>query len=186
MKTVACYIIAAVGLLLSCDYLSPQQSNEKVLANVDGKELWLSGIEQIFPDSISRKDSIELLKNYVNNWARKCLMAAKAEKELNDSQKNITQEVDNYKMMLLAYRYETQYIASNLDTLVTERELLDYYQQLSASLPPSAGVPSVEQLRQQYYTTIINKRRQDLINKLENDTYNEALDSQRLKIYIHE
>lgn len=174
-------MIVAALLLQSCDYFLPQRQPEsKLLASVEGKELRLSDVEKNFPQGLNSKDSVEFLKNYVHNWARKCLMAAQAEKHLDDERKNVAQELEEYRMSLLAYRYEMQHLNNELDTLVSEQELMTYHEQN----PVSQSVPSIEQLRQQYYNTIINKRRQQLISKLENDVYNEALDNQRLKIYI--
>jgi len=46
--------------------------------------------------------------------------------------------------------------------------------------------PTTAQLKEQYYTTIMNQRRMELLKKIENDAYNEALDNQRIKIYINE
>jgi len=286
MKTPICYIITAVLLLSSCDYFLPKkQQHDKVLARVEGKELRLSHVQGIFPDNISSEDSIALLRNYIDSWVRKCLMAAKAEKHLHDNRKDISHELDNYRMSLLAYRYEMQYLEEKLDTHVSEEELLAYYEQHPENLSPitkpqvriiyiklndkTEGIdrikqalsehkdrqyldsvctlakvypylsnqwydlsaiasnfpftvaqseaairngtpflktttgeiihllafreirrrmeaPAMEQLMEQYYTTIMNKRRQEQINKLVNDVYIEALDNQRIKIYIDE
>ncbi len=179
------YIIAAALLLSSCDYFMPKQSHDKLLAQVGNQELRVSDVQEIFPAGISRGDSIELLKNYIHNWARKCVMAAKAEKYLDNNRKDITHEVNDYKMSLLAYRYEMQYVERELNTSVSEQELKDYHKQTAEGRDTSATY-TIDQLKARYYTTIINKRRLELISKIENEAYNEAIDNQRLKIYINE
>ncbi len=177
------YILIAALLLSSCDYFMPKQSHDKLLAKVDDKELRLSDVQEIFPNGISHKDSVELLKSYINNWARKCVMAAEAEKHLDNNRKDISQELNDYKMSLLAYRYEMQYVEKRLNTSVTEQDLQDYHKQNAEN---DETPYTAEQLKERYYTTIINKRRLELINKVENEAYNEAIDNKRLKIYINE
>ncbi len=177
------YIIAAALLLSSCDYFMPKQSYDKLLAQVDDKELRLSDVQEIFPNGISREDSVELLKSYVNNWVRQCVIAAKAEKYLDNNRKDIAQELDDYKMSLLAYRYEMQCMEKELNISVTEQDLQEYHKQ---NTEDTSHTYTAEQLKERYYTTIINKRRLELINKIEKEAYNEAIDNKRLKIYMNE
>lgn len=272
---------------ISCDYFqSKQQGKEVTLAEAEGKMLYLSEVKNIFSAGITPEDSLELLKNYVYNWTYRCVMAAKAEQALDKKQLDIAKEIDDYRMSLLAYRYELFCIQKQLDTLIADDELLAYYEKNSSPLPvtltprvrivyikikETAGglnnlrnallgnkdrqtldslcmimeaqpnymdnqwiavddipgmfpfskercdvairnnvsmleeagggyvyllgirdirrkpeYPSVTQLREQYYTTIINQRRMELLKKIEKDAYNDALDSQRVKIYINE
>jgi hypothetical protein len=257
-----------------------------ILAEVEGEILYLSEVENIFFVSMTPEDSLELLKNYVYNWTCRCIMAAKAEQVLNKQQLDVTKELNDYRMSLLAYRYEMFCLQQKLDTLVSHDELLACYEQnssmLSVTLSPSVRVvyikvrqtaeglntlrvallenrdrqyldslciamsvqpnymsnqwlsideipnllsfskdqcnfairnnlsmveerrggytyllglrevkrrsdyPSITQLKELYYSTIINQRRIELLKKIEKDVYNDALDNQRLKIYVNE
>jgi hypothetical protein len=275
-----------VSLCVSCDYFQSKQQNDLILAEVEGKILRLSEVKNIFIPGMKPEDSLELLRNYVYNWTGRCIMAAKAAQALDKQQLDVTKELDDYRMSLLAYRYEMFRLQQELDTLVTNDELLSYYDQgstnLSASLSPRARVvyakvrptaeklnelrialsdnkdrqfldslcmlmavqpdymdnrwlivdeipdilpftreqcnfairnnaymleerkggyvhllglreinrkpdyPPITQLKEQFYSTIMNRRRMELLKKIQNDAYNDALDNQRLKIYINE
>jgi hypothetical protein len=133
----------SIGLLFlfSCSFFPAKQQAEKdpVVAKIDDKILFLSEISTIFPDGISKKDSIELLKNYVSTWARKYLVAAKAEMYLGKEQKNVTQELEDYRLSLLSYRYENQYVEQKIDTSVTQGEIDLFYEQHAEIFPLTAS-----------------------------------------------
>jgi hypothetical protein len=123
MKTLL-YIFILSFLFISCGYFTTKQNEkDEVVAEVDGRKLLLSEISSIFPPGMAKTDSLELLKNYVNTWARKYLMAAKAEKYLSKGQKNVSMELEDYRLSLLSFRYENQYVAQKMDTIVTVEEL---------------------------------------------------------------
>jgi len=278
--------ISLLALCVSCDYFRSKQQNDPVLAEAEGKTLRLSEVKNIFFAGITPEDSLELLKNHIYNWTSRCVLAAKAEQELDKQQLSVAKELDDYRMSLLAYRYEMFRLQRDLDTLVSNDELLRYHEQNSsghsASFSPRVkavyvrvrhnaeklnelrsaltenkdrqfldsllmamsvqpdyfgnrwivveeipgllpftqedcnfairnnlsvieekrgeivhlfGIrevsrrpdyPPVSQLREQYYNTIINQRRMELLKKIEKEVYNDALDNQRLKIYVNE
>ena len=281
------FFIFLLSLCVSCEYFQSKQQTGTVIAEAEGNTLYLSDIENIFYPGITPEDSLELLKNYVYNWTSKCVMAAKAEQMLSKQQLNVAQEVNEYRMSLLAYRYEMYYVQQKLDTIVSNEELLRYYEKSlpAQTLPTSSNAvkvvyiqvrqnanelnklraalsenkdrqyldslclamnvqpdyknnqwldideipktlpyskeqcnhalknnvfmleekigsviyflgirevrkkteyPPISQLMEQYYNTIINQRRIELLKNMEKDAYNDALDNQRLKIYIDE
>lgn len=137
-------------LMISCDYFTVKQSIDKkgiVVAQIDDKKLYLSEIAAVFPVNISRKDSVELLKNYINTWARKHLMAAKAEVYLDKEQKNVSHELEDYRLSLLSYRYETQYVEQKIDTIVHEGEYETYYIQHAESFLINAPLAQVTYIK---------------------------------------
>ncbi|MDR3183834.1 MAG: hypothetical protein LBT49_00290 [Prevotellaceae bacterium] len=137
-------IIYSIWLLslFSCDFFPAKQQAEKdiVVAEIDDKKLFLSEISTIFPRGIHKKDSIELLKNYVNTWARKYLIAAKAEMYLDREQKNVMQELEDYRLSLLSYRYENQYVEQKIDTVVNQEEIETFYEQHAEIFPLAMSV----------------------------------------------
>jgi hypothetical protein len=135
-------IIYSTGLLLlfSCNFFSARQQAEDgvIIAKIDDKKLFLSEISTIFPNGINEKDSIELLKNYINTWARKYLIAAKAEMYLDKEQKNVEQELEDYRLSLLSYRYEHQYVEQKIDTAIHQEEIILFYERHAELFPLTA------------------------------------------------
>ncbi|MDR2801860.1 MAG: hypothetical protein LBB31_01410 [Prevotellaceae bacterium] len=125
---VACCLLLTACCLLpaGCHYFSNQVTDEK-LAEVNGKVLFKSGVDMIFPSGLPPEDSLQMLQTYVSNWARKQLVAQMAEQYLSKEQKNVSMELEDYRMSLLIYRYEKMYMEQRLDTVVSDREIEAFY-----------------------------------------------------------
>jgi len=125
MKTLLFGIIA-LSFFASCSFLSGKGSEEPV-AKAYGKELYLSQLSEIFPPNITKEDSAQILKNYIEGWVRKQVILQKAEANLTDEQKNVDQLIDDYRSSLLIYKYEQKYLSQKLDTVISEDQLGEFY-----------------------------------------------------------
>ena len=121
------------SLLASCS-LFTRKAAEKPIATAYGKDLYLSQILEIFPDGISKEDSVQFLKNYTESWVKKQVTLNKAEANLTVSQKNVDQLLDDYRTSLLIYKYEEKFIQQKLDTVVTNQEVTDFYNSNKSNL----------------------------------------------------
>jgi hypothetical protein len=113
-------------LALSCKQLETR-SRERPLAQVFDRNLYLSDISEIFPGNVSPEDSIMILQTYVDKWVRKQLILQKAELNLTEEQKDVRQQIEEYRSSLLIYKYEQNLILQKLDTLISEEEIATYY-----------------------------------------------------------
>ena len=68
-------------------------------------------------------------KDFIEKWVRNQLLLNKAEINLTDEEKNVEQQIENYRSSLLIYAYEQSYLRQNLDTVVTDKEIEDYYKE---------------------------------------------------------
>jgi hypothetical protein len=133
--------IAGLLCVMSCNFLPAKQqggASDIVVAEIDNRKLFLSEVATIFPSGISEKDSLELLRNYINTWARKYLIAAKAEMYLDKEQKNVGRELEDYRLSLLSYRYENQYVEQKIDTVISQEEIEVFYAQHADIFPLAA------------------------------------------------
>ena len=73
-------------------------------------------------------DSIAIVRDFVEKWVRNQLILSKAELNLTDEEKDVEQQIDNYRTSLLIYAYEQSYLRQNLDTVVTDKEVEKYYE----------------------------------------------------------
>lgn len=101
---------------------------DEVIARVGSHKLHRSEVEKYIPAGASAEDSLALATRYINSWATDLIFLDMAERELSDAEKDLTEEIDEYRTALLKYRYEQHYIAERLDTLVTEAEVKAYYE----------------------------------------------------------
>ena len=104
----------------------------EVVARAGDHVLHLSELEQYIPQGVSSEDSTKLARQYIDAWAQDLLLLDMAEEQLSPSDKDVTNELEDYRRTLLKYRYEQLYINQRLDTLITTEEVNAFYKENSA------------------------------------------------------
>lgn len=112
--------------LTSCDLINTLRGRDKV-AKVGKEVLYRSDLRKMIPAGTTPEDSARMAERYIDSWALSNILLNEAEKQLSKPEKDVTKEVEDFRKMLLGYRYETSYVESRLDTLVTAEERLKYY-----------------------------------------------------------
>lgn len=95
-----------------------------VVARVYDHELHRSDLAGIVPAGISAEDSAAIISNYVDQWVRQTVVLAKAEKNVKQ---DFTRQLGEYRNSLLTYAYERQIVDQLLDTVVTQAQIREYY-----------------------------------------------------------
>ncbi len=125
MKKVLSYLV--ILLLLTGCINTLNNNDSSLIARVKSEYLYTSDIAHIIPDNISPRDSIAFVRSYVNDWIKTKLMINQAEFNLPDSQLDFSKQLEDYRNSLIIYRYETMLINQNLDTIVTDADIEEYY-----------------------------------------------------------
>ncbi len=124
-------VILVVFLWASCEFLGIEKkevSTRKPIASVYNQNLYKEDIVDLLPKNIDRKDSLVLVRSIINSWATKQLLLRKAEENNTQSDNSeITKLVRDYRQALLINGYKERLIKQQLDTLVEEKEISDYY-----------------------------------------------------------
>ncbi|MBR6930601.1 MAG: peptidyl-prolyl cis-trans isomerase [Bacteroidales bacterium] len=122
--------IGIVFLLLfaGCDYFQ-KSSKEVVLAECYGKYLYESDLKGIVPEGASIMDSIQRVSNFIDSWVRRQVLLHQAEINLDKEALDLNKQMEEYRNSLVIYAYESQLINQKLDTLVSEDEIAEYYEQ---------------------------------------------------------
>jgi len=118
-------LISALIVLSSC--LGVNKDSESILARVYDEYLYESEVEDVVPKGTNPKDSLSIVKNYVNNWIKQKLILNKAESNLLHEDKQFDKQLEEYQNSLIIYQYESKLISQALDTVVTSYELEEYY-----------------------------------------------------------
>jgi len=116
---------------LSCQFLGLEKREdikELPIAKVYNQNLFKEDIVDLLPKNISKEDSLVLVRSIINNWAAKQLLLKKAE-ENNSLEDNseINKLVQDYRQALLINGYKERLIKQQLDTLISEDEISDYF-----------------------------------------------------------
>jgi hypothetical protein len=113
-------------LVVGCTKGDPE--DQRVVARVYDSYLTADEIEGMLPSGLSSEDSSLLVNQYINSWAKEEIVVAKAKYNLGDNLDDLENLVSQYRKDLLKHRYEELYINQKLDTAITDREILDYYE----------------------------------------------------------
>jgi hypothetical protein len=119
-------LLVVFAFLASCTSVNESGKGE-VVARVYGNYLYEADLEGLVTAGISKPDSIMLVKRFIDNWIRKQLLIRQAEKNLTAAQTEFRKKLEDYRISLLIYTYETELIKEKLDTLVTDTEIAAYY-----------------------------------------------------------
>lgn len=116
-------------LFLGSCRLFKKEPGQAPVAKVGNKYLYQSDFAEIFPKEIASRDSISIAKKFIDNWIRKELILRKAELNLTDKEKNFEKQIADYRSSLIIFKYQQQLLNQKLDTLITDREINNYYDQ---------------------------------------------------------
>ncbi len=118
-------------LFLSCNSIEFQKKDiitNKPIATINNKSLFKEDVASLLPKNVDTKDSIVLIRSIINSWAIQQLLLLKAEE---NTTKNDNSEVDKlvseYRQALLINGYKERLIKQQLDTLIEQKEIADYY-----------------------------------------------------------
>ena len=114
-------LILLFGLILvsSCTLID-FFTDKDVVAEAGKAELTRPELERILPKNLSAEDSLVMAKQYITSWAKRMLLYNKAMAELSNEDKNVDKLLQEYKMQLLIYRYQNNYLSERLDTVVSD------------------------------------------------------------------
>jgi len=122
------FIITILFLLTGCQAIQSFIHDDKVVARVGKHKLYESEVNAYIPSGVSIADSTNLALQYINTWATDIIFSDMAQSQLSKTERDITAELEAYKRELLRFRYEQRFIGDRLDTLVTEDQMLDFYE----------------------------------------------------------
>ena len=167
----------AIGLILVLALVSCQNSKngsgDKVIATIYDKVLYQSDLQSVLYEGISVNDSLFRTKAFIDSWIRRQLLIHQAENNIDKSELDFSRQIEDYRTSLIIYKYESLLIEQNLDTVVSEDEIAKYIEENSAVELDSLAVRDI----------ILNIRKKELIENMNNSLYNKAVKERVFEIY---
>lgn len=121
-------LLMSLAILFSCKSRI-NNADDRVLARVFDEYLYQSDIAGLIPAGASVRDSLDIVKNLIDNWIQQTLVLKKAESNLTSEQMNFNKQLEEYRKSLIIYEYETKLVQQKLDTIVSDEEIEKYYEQ---------------------------------------------------------
>jgi hypothetical protein len=121
ISCLVCFVIA-----VACQP-GTSASDELPIARVFDNYLYPSDIVGITQNQLDTEDSLVMAREFIEKWVRKQLLVHQAELNLSEEDKNVEQQIDDYRTSLLIYKFEQKYIQNKLDTVIARNEIEAYY-----------------------------------------------------------
>jgi hypothetical protein len=181
-------LLLIISSLASCNYFVVQEKEEKsseIIAIVNTEKLFKEDLKNVLPQNISREDSIVLVKSFINDWAIKQLLLNKAGN--NNSLEDINEIndlVNDYRESLLINNYKEMLINQQLDTVIKEAEIKDFYLKSKGNFRLNEELIKVKYLH--FDHKVISKKEFLKLFKSEEIEDLEALEKQQLSFKYYQ
>jgi hypothetical protein len=119
--------LCAVVILSGCSYLR-NSKDEVYVARVDDKTYLLKDLRPQLPAGMTKPDSLARVNDILTRWVKKELLLKMAIENLDESQKDLSKEIEEYSNAILIHRYQQQLLSQKLDTVLTDQDIRRYYE----------------------------------------------------------
>jgi hypothetical protein len=157
MKKIILILILS-ATLGSCRFFR-RENREDAVARVYDHYLYKADLAGIVPKGSKAKDSLEITKTFINNWIRQTLLLHQAQSNLTEEQQDFAKQLEDYHNSLVIYEYESKLIRQKLDTVVSNKEVEDYYAANQANFELRENIVQVNYVTLSNNSPLINKFR---------------------------
>jgi hypothetical protein len=126
LKLVIVLLVAVI--LASCSFLEKKKKGDAVAIAYD-KYLYRSDLVGVVPPGTAPDDSVEIVRRFIDNWIRRQIILNQAEHNLTAEQKDFNSQLEAYRNSLIVYSYESELIRQKLDTVISQQEIQQFYDQ---------------------------------------------------------
>ncbi len=123
-------IITVLVILIALSSCGQKNNGSKriSIAKAGNSTLYYDQVPSAVTEGISGADSVVLIQNFINKWAKKELLYQRAEANISpDLKKDIESQLDETRVNLVIYEYQNQMMLQRMDTVISDEELKSYY-----------------------------------------------------------
>ncbi len=141
------FLLGISSWIFSSCMMQSTQNDERPVARVYDRYLYPSYLESQIPAGLDQEDSIRIARRLVQEWINDQLMLKQAELHLPDDLREIEKQVEAYRTALLVFRYKQNLLSKNLDSLISENEVRDYYEENASNYVLDSDIVQVTYLK---------------------------------------
>ena len=104
------------------------KSDRIVVAECYDSKLYEEDLDGVVPANTNPMDSLTRVNAFIDLWIRQQLLLHQAEINLTPEQCDFSKQLTDYRNSLIVYAYESQLIEQYLDTIVSDEEIMEYYE----------------------------------------------------------
>jgi hypothetical protein len=139
------------------------------VARVYDKTLSLKELQQALPIGLSKKDSVAFAKDFIDQWIKRNVVLKRAESNLTENQKDVSQQLEDYRVSLLIFAYERELIRQKLDTTINPAEIESYYKQNSANFELRSNIIRLKYIKLPIKTPNADKAKRWFVSQRPDD-----------------
>ena len=122
-----CFLFLIILTFSSCDFFT-KEAKPTAIARVKDSYLYKEELNNLVPQGTSKKDSLQIVRSFINRWASQKLLIKAAELNIDSEDKAAFDElIKQYKIDLYTKAYIEKVVKKTLDTIISEQELKEYY-----------------------------------------------------------
>lgn len=122
-------VVLLLGLGVAGCGLFDRRPEGVILARAYKRYLTLEDIKGLVPPGTGPADSLQMVRRYVDNWVRQQVYLHEATSALRPEQMDFEKTMEDYRNSLIIHAFETELVRQHLDTLVTQEQIADYYEE---------------------------------------------------------
>ncbi|GAB4205610.1 MAG: hypothetical protein Fur0023_14600 [Bacteroidia bacterium] len=126
---ISLFVILIAILHEKCDYISFNPTDKKnCIVSINGYCLDKEELKSV-TQYYNKQDSERIAQSYIREWVIQQKLYEQAEKSISIDKAELEKSLTEFKQQYVISQYLKFYIQENLDTSVSDREMLQYYQQ---------------------------------------------------------
>lgn len=118
------YILVFMAFFSACQLFADQG---EPVAKVGTKTLTMEELSKNVPDYLDATDSALWADDYIKKWVQRELLLLKAEENLKGNEKDVSEELEEYRNSLIVFRYKNELIRQKMDTIVKKSDMEKYF-----------------------------------------------------------
>ncbi|MFL1896926.1 peptidyl-prolyl cis-trans isomerase [Aquimarina sp. 2-A2] len=121
------YFIPVLVALISCENFK-KQLRQNAVARVNESYLYEEDVANLVPVGASKEDSISIINNFINQWAKKQLFIDQAKLNLTEEEQASFEElIEDYRSSLYINAYKNAVVNEAIDLEISDFEVKEYY-----------------------------------------------------------
>jgi len=122
------FFLLILSLFTSCEYFHKENLGDPI-AKINDTYLYKHQLEKIdFPEGVSKQDSISLVKDFIEQWAKEELLLQQALQNIPiDKQNEFDGLVETYRKELFISAYFNNYVQKKINKEINEQDIVAYY-----------------------------------------------------------
>lgn len=121
-------IILGIIVLFALSACQEQAEEQTPIAIAYEYKLYPSDLVKVIPDNIRGTDSALIAQSYINQWLHKSVELHYAAMNLKEIETDFSSQIEDYRNSLMIYEYQKRLVEQRLDTIVSDEEIIDYYE----------------------------------------------------------